>query len=260
MTIGWDDPATAALYERFNARHDRYRSANAELVAHAALTGDLDVLDVAAGTGRTTDAALALLGAGAHVTAYEPAAAMRDAGRARVSDHRVRWTSSLPAGETFDRVLCGASIWQLGGLADVIPQLAGLVHAGGALCFTIPALYLGEADEPGGGADPSLHALYAHVAGGRRPQGPPAAPLASAGELDALLADAGLVPEAWSFRRRMTQAELRDWLAIPVLTDALVPELAPDARIALVDDAYARTDRDSWRWERWRGWTAWRRD
>lgn len=258
MIVGWDNPRTAELYERFCARHDRYREANAALVEHAALHGDLEVLDVGAGTGRTAEAALAVLGDDARVLCYEPAPAMRAVGHERLRDMRVTWTEELPASRRFDRVLCGAAVWQLGPLGEATSRLAALVRPGGALCFTVPALYLGVGDDPGGGSDPRLHQLFACVANGRVPQAPPQDRLPSAAEIDAFLAAAGLEPERWTFRRRITQAELRDWLAIPVLTDSLLPELTPDERINALDDAYARVDAASWRWERWYGWTAWR--
>jgi len=250
MSVGWDSPRTPELYERFNARHDRYRDANEALVAHAALAGDLVVLDVAAGTGRTTEAALARLGDRAWIVCFEPARAMREAGQERLGDGRVSWTDELPSCGAYDRVLCGAAIWQL----EIAP-LAARVAPGGALCFTIPALYLGEGEEPGGGEDPLLVELYARLADGRVPQAQAGGPLPDVGSA---LAAAGLLPERWSFQRRITQAELRDWLAIPPLTDALLPGLDPDQRLRALDEAYADVDEASWRWERWHGWTAWR--
>jgi len=258
VIVGWDNPRTAELYERFCVRHDRYQEANAALVAHTALHGDLEVLDVGAGTGRTTEAALAVLGDDARVLCYEPAHAMRAVGRERLRDVRVTWTDELPAASRFDRVLCGAAVWQLRPLGEGIARLAALVRPGGAFCFTIPALYLGEGDDPGAGSDPRLHELFARVANGRVPRAPPQDPLPSASEIDALLTAAGLEPERWTLRRRVTQAELRDWLAIPVLTDSLLAELTPDERINALDEAYARVDKASWRWECWYGWTAWR--
>jgi hypothetical protein len=175
---------------------------------------------------------------------------MREAGQERLADRRVSWTEELPGCGAFDRVLCGAAIWQL----EIAP-LAALVAPGGALCFTIPALYLGEGEEPGGGEDPLLVGLYARLAGGRVPQAQAGGPLP---DVESELAAAGLRPERWGFRRRITQAELRDWLAIPPLTDALLRELEPDERLHALDEAYEYVDEASWRWERWHGWTAWR--
>ena len=158
--------------------------------------------------------------------------------------------------EAFDRVLCGAAIWQLEPFAGAVARLAVCVAPGGALCFTIPALYLGEGDEPGGGEDPLLVGLYARLPAGSR--APPFEPLPDARGVEGLLAGAGLRAERWSFTRRMTQPELRDWLAIPPLTDRLLGGLDAEERLRVLDEAYAEVDEASWRWERWHGWTAWR--
>jgi hypothetical protein len=183
---------------------------------------------------------------------------MRELGEARLRDGRVAWTDELPRHGAYDRVLCGAGIWQLGPLGPTIVRLASLVAPGGALCFSVPALYLGEPDDPGGGRDPLLLELPALVANGRTPQADPAEPLPAPDGVEALLAGAGLRPVRYALRRRVTQGELRDWLKIPVLTDALLPGADPDERGRTIDAAYRRADPASWRWERWLGWTAWK--
>ena len=122
--IGWDHSATAERYERFCRRHARYRRANDVLVREAAIVPGLRVLDFGAGSGRTASAALPRLGRDGTVVCVEPAAAMRAVGRRRLRDSRVTWRADLPDasthGETFDRVLAGAVIWQLDSLDDWI--------------------------------------------------------------------------------------------------------------------------------------------
>ena len=254
MPTGWDHPDTARYYEAFCEAHGRYREANLALVAAARLEPGESVLDVAAGTGRTGEGALAC---GCEVACMEPAGAMRDVGRRRLP--QARWLAGWPAhGQRFDRVLCGAAIWQMMPLEETFAHVAEVLKPGGGFLFNVPSLYLGEVNDPGGGSDPRLLELAARLAGGRIPAAPAQAMPPGAHDIEKLLQEAGFVPARWCARSRLTQAALRDWMKIPVLTDALLDGIAADDRAALVDAAYAQCDAASWRWETWTGWSAWK--
>src|SRR5579872_3143472 len=182
----------------------------------------------------------------------------------RVIDGRVRWSAILPEGtELFDRILCGAAIWQLNPLPETFGILASLLRPSAALCFNIPALYLMEPDEPGGGSDPlllSLPALLASADGASIRQSiqchEPST--LSHRSIATWLNAAGLRAQCWSFRVRLTQDAYADWLKIPVLTDQVLGGLTPKVRAERIDEALRSVDRSSWRWERWQGWTAWK--
>jgi SAM-dependent methyltransferase len=259
----WDQAATAERYERFCRAHARYRRANEVLVGEARLKPGQSVLDFGAGTGRTASAALQRLGPRGTVVCVEPAAAMRAAGALRLRDRRVAWREALPdardAGARFDRVLAGAMIWQLEPLDEWIARLAALLRPGGALAFNVPALYLGEPDQPGAGRDPLLLDLVARLASGAAPvaAASPRAPLRRA-TIEGALASAGLAFRQWQFRYRLTQTAFARWLAIPVLTDTLLAGAAPVEREQRIERALGEVDRRSFKWERWRGWTAWK--
>jgi ubiquinone/menaquinone biosynthesis C-methylase UbiE len=261
----WNDAETAAAYERFCERHSRYRRANAALVRHAKISPADSVLDVAAGTGRTASAALPVLDDRGRILCVEPSDAMREKGRARIADERVAWTAFLPPPSIrFDRILCGAAIWQLEPLSETLEQLSALLSPGGALVFNIPAQYLLEADAPGGGEDPWLVQLIASVERSEQLLVRDSSPHAMASVLEAStvtsrLERLGLRVEPWEFRWRFSQAALRDWLAIPVVSEGVFTGLPARERRRRLRDAYERVDRHSWRWERWRGWTAWRK-
>jgi SAM-dependent methyltransferase len=267
VTIGWDHPATAEAYERFCRTYARYRRANEVLARESALGPGLHVLDFGAGSGRTASAALPWLGPAGAVVCVEPAAAMRMAGRSRLRDARVTWLADLPdetdGRQTFDRVLAGAMIWQLDPLDGWIQRLAGLLRPGGALAFNVPALYLGEPDDDGGGSDPLLLDLMARLASDRPPRadtsGPPSAAWRhTRKDVDAALRRAGLHFRAWEFRYRLTQTTFARWLSIPVLTEGLFADVSPAERGRRIEHALATVDRRSFKWERWRGWTAWK--
>lgn len=254
MPTGWDHADTVRYYEAFCERHGRYREANLALAGAASLERGQQVLDLAAGTGRTAESALAF---GCEVTCVEPAGAMRAAGRRRLSS--VRWLAGWPdRGQRFDRVLCGAAIWQMMPLGETFARVEKLVKPAGAFAFNMPSLYLGEADAPGEGSDPHLLELAARLAAGRSHSAQATEAPPGAGDIEELLCEAGFAPRRWCSRFRLTQTELRDWMKIPVLTDALLDGIAADGRAALVEAAYAQCDAASWRWESWTGWTAWK--
>ncbi len=266
---GWDHPATAAAYERFCCRHARYRRANDVLAREAALVPGLRVLDFGAGSGRTASAVQRRSGRGGSVVCVEPAAAMREAGRRRLRDARLTWRADLPdEGDglgTFDRVVAGAMVWQLAPLDAWIRRLATLLRPGGAMAFNVPALYLGEAEEGGGGSDPLLLDLMTRLAsddelrrGSSRASSPEAAWNYRREDVEAALRQAGLRPRAWEFRHRLTQTAFARWLSIPVLTEGIFPGVDPVERERRIDCALAAVDRGSFKWERWRGWTAWK--
>ena len=252
MIYGWDHPCTAERYERFCERHERYRAANARLVEHARIEPGMRVLDLAAGTGRTAEACIA---AGAEVICWEPAAAMREAGERRLPE--ARWVAEVPAG-SFDRVICGAAAWQWQPLARFAATAADALAGGGALVFNTPSLYLGIADEPGGGADPHLLELPARLSRGAAPRAEISVEPLSAELVETELLRAGLQPERWRFEIAITMDCQCDWYRIPVLTDALLGRLGIAERDRLIDEAQLSLDAGSWKREGWMGWTAWK--
>jgi SAM-dependent methyltransferase len=260
---GWNDPEAAAYYEAFCHRHSRYQRANAELIAHAEIKPGMRVLDLGAGTGRTTEAALESLGVNGRVVCVEPFEAMRREGMRRITDPRVEWTDALPPlTESFDRILCGAAIWQMDSIRQTFTSLANLLHRRGALCFNIPALYLQEPDEPGGGSDPWLLTLPALLVSSSNCGAVEDTPMSSVPlrprRIGAWLRAAGLRGRTWSFRERITQEEYADWLKLPILTERMLGKFTPKDRAARIDAALASVDRSSWKWEKWSGWTAWK--
>jgi len=262
---GWDDPATAARYRHFEQRHGRYRHANSALARHAALRPGLKVLDLAAGTGGTTLALLPSLGPQGEVHCVEPAAEMARAGRLRLGDDgRVRWLTTLDAADTdYDRIVCGAAMWQWHALPPLLLDLAARLKPGGALVFNVPAAYLGQPDLPGGGRDPLLTGLHAALLQRHPPDclaapGMEPAPMRTATDIESGLQAAGLRPLAWQHRQRLTQAAWCAWMKLPVLTDAFWPGLNAAERDRRIDEAAATLDPGSWRPERWLGWTAWK--
>jgi SAM-dependent methyltransferase len=255
MRYGWNHPETARAYEVFCVRHRRYHTANQALIDAAALRPGQRILDLASGTGRTAAIAHDALEGHCELVCIEPADAMRAVGEQRLP--HARWVAEWPPDETFDRVLCGAALWQFSPLDRVVTRAFSAVRRGGAFAFTIPLQYLGQPDDPGGGADAWLTNMVGYLADGLVAQAGEA-DVHTEAEVEGVLTAAGFRPVAWSVRGKLTQEEYRDWLKIPVLTDALLGAWDAVERAARIDAAFARSDAASWRWEAWRGWTAWK--
>jgi len=269
--VGWDHPDTARAFERFQRHSDRYRFANRALASRAALRPGLRVLDLGAGDGGTQAEALPYLGEHDSILCVEPARAMRDLGRATVRDERVAWAASIPDTELlFDRVLCGAAIWQMPDLPRILAEIHGLLRPEGVLAFDVPGVYLGEPDPPGGGRDPHLlelpRAIAAEVRSRREHDAwngtsgtwwaTPGEPPPDRSTITETLEQAGFQARSWGFSFRFRQPEYREWLKIPPTTDGLLRGVPPRERERIVDRAYRLVDEHSWRWERWVGWTA----
>lgn len=254
---GWDDRVTAGYYEAFCRSFSRYAIANRALVKHAQLAEGQRVLDVGAGTGRTTEMILGAVGESGSVVAVEPAGAMRRVGQRRLADERVVWRGAMPGRrEHFDRILCGAGIWQFRSLEETVRDWAGRLVPGGALAFNMPALYLMEPDWPGEGEDPWLTALPGLLTDGRVAVG--AVEPRWAKDVSAALRAAGLRGRRWRFRVKLTQAAYAAWLKIPVTTEGMMPGVGAEERARRIDAALTMVDGTSWKWERWIGWTAWK--
>ena len=192
-------PGNRAVYEEFDRRHDRYRRANEALVGEAALEPGQRVLDVGAGPRRDGAGRVGRC-PGLDVLCVEPAAAMRERGRAirgRALDGDAAGASASTACSAAPRSGCSARSAR---------------RSRGWPRWSRPAAHLrsrsrrstsASRTSPAAERDPLLLELPARLADGRVPRAP-------AGELipdpAPLLRDAGLGPRAWSFEVRLTQA------------------------------------------------------
>lgn len=254
---GWDDRETAEAYERFCEGETRYHTANRELVRQAELDAGMRVLDHAAGIGLTAEAALADGADDLRVVCEERSPAMQERGARGLPE--AEWCTR--ADGSFDRVLCGAAVWQIADFGSWLVDVRGRLRPGGALAFNVPAAYLGLMDDPGGGADPQLVKLPARIAelAVHSPTTQPSESgwgLRSSEEVDGALRAGGFTMRRWSFRYRLTLREYAAWLTIPVLTNELLPHQRVAERQRTIEAAMVDLDATSWKWEGWCGWTA----
>lgn len=98
----WEDEENARRYDEFARRYPMYRSLSADLVRHARIGPEDRVLDLACGTGITTEAALDGLGPDGRVVGVDASKAMIGLARHNVAADRVEWVN-VP-GESLRRV------------------------------------------------------------------------------------------------------------------------------------------------------------
>lgn len=248
----WNHAVTAERYRIFTERNDRYKVAARALVEAASVASGHRVLDIAAGIGCTALACLEQLGDEDVVTAVEASDAMRQEGEHRTRGRPIAWRAAPPRGQRYDRVICGAAIWALGPVSEVIGRLSEHVEPEGALAVSLPAAYLGEADAPGGGRDPLLTALPEALAGLDLGT-PPARPLPPLREesLAQAFQDHGFSMSRTDITHRLTQQAYLDWMALPPVNNTLLGKVPPEARPGILAQYAEGLDMSSWRWETW---------
>jgi SAM-dependent methyltransferase len=147
MTKGWEDEENARRYDAYARRFPMYDRTSEDLVDRVGLTPGAQVVDLCCGTGRTTLAVLAALGAEGRVTGVDGAAAMLAIARAAVTDPRAGWVEA-PA-EEFDRhipgpvdaVVCNSAIWQTD-LPATFAAARRALRPGGRFAFNIGRRFL----------------------------------------------------------------------------------------------------------------------
>jgi trans-aconitate methyltransferase len=224
----WEDADNARRYAQFARRYPMYRLTSEHLVGLAVLAPDARVVDLCCGTGVTTEAVLAVLGARGTVVAVDSAAAMLAEARSRVVDERVRWVrghaENLTAGPGagVDAVVCNQAFWQTDMLAASV-AVRGVLRVGGRLVFNVGAQMLADRPEAGASEDPLTVRMreiaareHGRPASAPRSERHPARGL-SEGAIRDLLARAGLrVDGVRELRWEQSLEERYAWLTVPV--------------------------------------------
>lgn len=229
----WEDADNARRYAEFAQRYPMYRLTSEHLVGLAVLAPDARVVDLCCGTGVTTEAVLAVLGARGSVVAVDSAAAMLSEARSRVVDERVRWVrgqaedlAAVPAAGV-DAVLCNQAFWQTSMPAAAV-SVRGVLREGGRLVFNVAAQMLADRPEARTSPDPLIVTMREVAA--REHGWAASAPRAerhlrrrlSEGAIRDLLARAGLrVDEVRELRWEQSLEERYAWLTVPVFARRL---------------------------------------
>jgi ubiquinone/menaquinone biosynthesis C-methylase UbiE len=244
----WDSAENARRYAEFTRTYGTYQQTSRDVVGLACPAPDATVVDLACGTGITTEMLLSALGDHGRVIAVDASEAMLAAAQSVIHDERVRWLH-LPAERLaeghvagVDAVVCNSAIWQ----TDVRATAAAVrrvLHPGGRFVFNLGAPML--ADHRRAGLDPLMDAMKVIAARdyGWVPAEPgPADP--GRGELSEtwlrqVLHEAGFrVDQIQGFSYLASLEEQGAWLSIPVFTTRLFGRLPYEQRMAVLRQAY----------------------
>ena len=251
---GWADDDNARRYDAYARQYPMYRQTSRVLVALAQLSPSSAVLDLACGTGVTTEEVLAALGPAGRVTGLDKSAARLGIAAATIVDPRVAWIQA--AAESVDQHLhgqvdaatCNSAIWQTD-LAATSAAVRGVLVAGGRFVFNWPAVFLDEGDDSGPVDDlPSLTGVMRAIAAQEYGWAPPdtgtpvrTRPLLSRAAICRCLSNAGFDVELVEQLTYADSAESRHaWLSVPIFTQNRLPGLPYQDRLRVLDMAYER--------------------
>lgn len=256
----WEDGENARRYAGFTRSHSLYHQSSRDLVRLAQVAPDASVVDLACGTGATTEAALAVLGADGRVLAVDAAQAMLTQARSLVRDDRVRWLRARAEHldqygiGVVDVVVCNSAIWQTD-VPATVAAVRRVLRAGGRFVFNVGAQLLADHADPGRPGDPLIELMETiaardhgwvapPVASGRRGSGP--RPIRhrdrdelSENGLQRELASNGFrVRQVCRLQYRHSLEDRRAWLSIPIFTLGRFAALPYRHRMAILDEAY----------------------
>lgn len=263
MAPTWDTRENAALYAEYCQRFPKYHETSSDLVELLPVATSRLVVDLACGTGATTEVILRSLPVDGRVVAVDAASAMLDIASEAVPDPRVNWIRaraeelSEHMDEPADLVLCNSAIWQMD-MPAVLRDVRRILHPRGGFAFNIGRefMVLPLTDEELNPRAPSLFQLMQAAAVLYHGFAPPmlgqrGRPL-TMDSVQSMLHAAGFNLEQKKIIEHAESYESqRAWLSIPVFTERQFGSLPYERRMEALGEAYERLDgrsRSSSRW------------
>lgn len=264
----WSDPRNAEIYDAFARKHPMYRETSMDLVELADIGGSQVTVDLACGTGVSTEAILSKMDKAGRVVAIDGSEAMLQVARERLHDERAQFVNAdasdvaAHANEA-DAIICNSAIWQTDMEATMVACSKAL-RSGGRLAFNIGRQFLMMRFSPEElrPTKPTLFQLIQAVAvlehgfapphpaasrGPRRTRGP-----LTPDTIESMIADSGLTLEAKEEREYSNTPEAQlDWISVPVFADNVLAGMPYDQQLEAIKSAYERFDKESGSQTRW---------
>jgi ubiquinone/menaquinone biosynthesis C-methylase UbiE len=251
----WDSVENARRYAEFARTYGTYQQTSRDLIGLACPAADAMVVDLACGSGITTEMVLSALADDGRVIAIDASQAMLAAAQSVIHDRRVRWLHSPAEGlderkvAGVDLVVCNSAIWQTD-IRATAAAVRRVLHPGGRFVFNLGALMLAD-HRHSGQPDPLLDAMKVIAARdyGWRPSAPDNVGLdqqeLSETWLRQVLHETGFqVDQVQGFSYQASFEEQGAWLSIPVFTTRLFGRLPYEQRMAVLRQAHQRLGAD----------------
>lgn len=144
---GWNGSLNAKKYDEYAKKFPMYRDTSRDLVRSANVKPGMTVVDLACGTGVTSQAVLEVLNGEGHLHSVDMAQAMLDVARQNVQHDNVSFHLS-PAEdldkvitEPVDRVVCNSAFWQLKP-DETLGAVHKILKANGIFAFNLPNQFI----------------------------------------------------------------------------------------------------------------------
>lgn len=134
-------------YHQIASQMALFTESNRSLIEAAELRPGMAVLDLASGSGLTSQAALAAVPEGLRLYLLDISPSMIDEARRRIGERAVAYHVADAAKvadlipEKLDRVLCNLSLWYFANPEAVLTELRKVLKPTGRLCFTLSGTY-----------------------------------------------------------------------------------------------------------------------
>jgi SAM-dependent methyltransferase len=265
--VGWDDRVNAEQYAAFARNFPMYRRTSASLVRLGGVPEARCVVDLACGTGITTETVLEALPAPGRIVAVDASAAMLAVAASEVTSPRVRWVQStaeecdahVSAGEA-DVAICNSAIWHTD-LDGTCRAVHAALAPGGRFAFNISVrnLALGSSEGAGRPAMPMLMQWACALAADRKGCVPDpdvgfSTPRLTVDSVREALHRNGIELVETGFVDHVSSvAEQRAWMSVPIFSTSLtmLRSLSYTERLEVIDEAYQRCDKDAVHHTRW---------
>lgn len=249
---GWNNPLTAKKYDGYAQTYISYKNTNRDLVKIADISADQLVVDLACGTGMTSQAILQKLSPSGHIFAVDSSPAMLQVAKQNIEKPNVSFHIS-PAERVHevvpgqvDRILCNSAFWQMETEAT-LASIRRLLKDEGLFAFNLPDILSPICKQPGGSVD--LRTLMRQVAAEEYGWEFDPAPATNRSRLHGMSYEniPGLLAEhgyELAHHERVVYQETyeaaREFCAIPVMTENTIPGADYETRLEILGKAYGR--------------------